>query len=182
MHRPRAFTLVEILIVVIIMAILAMVVVPKYLSASNEARESTVSSDTQTLRSQIEVYRLQHAGRGPHLGANGSPDTANMVARLMGKTNENGEIDGGTLGPYIKVWPENPFAGKSVAASVAFGASAAPPRDNTTGWYYSTDTCTLSANTTLGGTSLDPPASKAAAAAESPDSLDDVGPMTARQL
>ena len=37
-----------------------------------------------------------------------------------------------------------------------FGKAAVPPRDGTTGWYYSTTTSMLSANSTVGAESLDP--------------------------
>ena len=158
MNRRTGFTLVEILIVVMILGILAMVVVPRYLSASQDARESAVSSDIQAVRTQIEVYKAQHGGRGPHIGPTGSDDTANMVARLTGKTDASGKLAMGTLGPYLRVWPDNPFASKSVAAAVNFDATATPPRNNASGWYYSTDTCIFSANTSSGGITLDPPA------------------------
>ena len=56
----RGFTLVEILIVVIILGILAAIVIPQFTNASTEARSSNVLSQLQTMRSQIELYKLQH--------------------------------------------------------------------------------------------------------------------------
>jgi prepilin-type N-terminal cleavage/methylation domain-containing protein len=169
----KAFTLVEILIVVIIMGILAMIIVPRYTQASGDARESSVRSDVQTVRSQIEVYRAQHSGRGPHLDSDGSLDTANMTARLLGQTDESGKLGAGTLGPYLRLWPENPCSDKSVAASVAFGAAARPPRDASTGWYYSTTTGTFSANSTTGAVALDPLDSAAAEPAVAEPSIEE---------
>ena len=51
--KKSAFTLVEILIVVIILGILAAIVIPQFTQASNDARTNSMRSDLQTVRSQI---------------------------------------------------------------------------------------------------------------------------------
>ena len=48
--RRAGFTLVEILIVVIILGILAAIVIPQFTNASQDARESSLLSQLQTLR------------------------------------------------------------------------------------------------------------------------------------
>src|SRR5712671_3629272 len=63
--RKSGFTLVEILIVVIILGILAAIVIPQFTNASQDARESSLLSQLQTLRSQIELYKLQHKDKLP---------------------------------------------------------------------------------------------------------------------
>jgi type II secretion system protein G len=60
--RRRGFTLIEILIVVVILGILAAIVIPQFSSASNEAAVSSVRSQLQTLRSQVELFRVQNGG------------------------------------------------------------------------------------------------------------------------
>jgi len=60
--RRRGFTLIEILIVVVILGILAAIVIPQFSSASNEAAVSSVRSQLQTLRSQVELFRVQNNG------------------------------------------------------------------------------------------------------------------------
>src|SRR2546423_13054463 len=67
----RGFTLVEILIVVIILGILAAIVIPQFTNASNDARKSNVVSQLQTLRAQIELYKLQHKDAIPLLMTGG---------------------------------------------------------------------------------------------------------------
>src|SRR5690606_33880949 len=48
----RAFTLVEILIVVVILGILAAIVIPQFTTASEEAQVGNVQTQLQTMRSQ----------------------------------------------------------------------------------------------------------------------------------
>ena len=55
----RAFTLIEILIVVVILGILAAVVVPQFTNAADDANDAAVRTQLQTLRGQIELYRAQ---------------------------------------------------------------------------------------------------------------------------
>lgn len=63
--RRRAFTLIEILIVVAILGVLAAIVVPRYSDASDRAEESAIRKDLQTLRAQIEMYAFDHGGSPP---------------------------------------------------------------------------------------------------------------------
>jgi general secretion pathway protein G len=58
--RNRAFTLIEILIVVVILGILAAIVIPQFSDASTEASESSVRSQLQTVRSQLELWKVKH--------------------------------------------------------------------------------------------------------------------------
>ncbi len=55
----RAFTLVEILIVVVILGILAAVVIPQFVNASDEAQVGNVETQLRTLRTQIQLFRAQ---------------------------------------------------------------------------------------------------------------------------
>ena len=67
MKAKRGFTLVEILIVVVILGILAAIVIPQFTEASTEAKVSRLASDLQTMRSQIELYKVQHSDTPPLL-------------------------------------------------------------------------------------------------------------------
>jgi general secretion pathway protein G len=105
-NRKSGFTLVEILIVVIILGILAAIVIPQFTNASQDARESSLLSQLQTLRSQIELYKLQHRDVLPDLVTNWNP--------LTTKTDASGGTTG-TLefGPYMQSAPTNPVNGLS---------------------------------------------------------------------
>ena len=68
----KGFTLVEILIVVIILGILAAIVIPQFSNASTDAKKNSLTSQLQTMRSQMELYKLQHNDKCPtKLEANG---------------------------------------------------------------------------------------------------------------
>lgn len=57
--RP-AMTLIEVLIVVVILSILAVVVAPRYLDASDQAKEAAAAQIVSTARTQIQVYFLRN--------------------------------------------------------------------------------------------------------------------------
>jgi len=56
----RAFTLIEILIVVVILGILAAIVIPQFTDASQEAMRSSLLTQLQTIRSQVELHNVQN--------------------------------------------------------------------------------------------------------------------------
>ncbi len=131
--KNKGFTLVEILIVVVILGILAAIVIPQFTQASESARASSLKSQLQTIRSQLELYQIQHQGEYPTLAqltAGGSPHGWSV---MTGVTNEFHELDGSEtagnpdadLGPYLQKAPVNPFTASSDVAT-----------DNTASWEY----------------------------------------------
>lgn len=114
------FTLVEILIVVVILGILAAIVIPQFTSASETAKGSSVVSQLQTIRSQLELYQVQHNGDYPTL--------AQMFGNLTTETEVSGaagDSSGNEFGPYLQQAPVNPFTqGAALAA------------DNSADWEY----------------------------------------------
>jgi prepilin-type N-terminal cleavage/methylation domain-containing protein len=65
MSFRNAFTLVELLIVVVILGILAAVVVPQFTNATNEATSSNIKSQLQSLQKQIDLYMARNSGVHP---------------------------------------------------------------------------------------------------------------------
>src|SRR6185436_14626685 len=63
----RAFTLVEILIVVIILGILAAIVIPQFANASGDARTTNLRTSLANVRNQIEIFKTQHNDVAPVL-------------------------------------------------------------------------------------------------------------------
>ncbi len=121
--RRKGFTLVEILIVVVILGILAAIVVPQFTEASGDAKVSAVTSDLQTVRSQLQLYKLQHGGAFP----------TDPVAQLTTATKLDGSA-GGSIGPYLVSFPSNPF---TASADVDIDGTKG---DGSHAWYYNSTT------------------------------------------
>ena len=117
----KGFTLVEILIVVIILGILAAIVIPQFTSASEDARKSSLQSQLQTLRSQVELYKLQH--RDSYPTSDGTASGTWDWTRLTGKTEDTGlaAASGSTtaVGPYLQQVPLNSLTNSSTVAATA---------------------------------------------------------------
>jgi type II secretory pathway pseudopilin PulG len=149
---------VEVLIVVLILTIVAVIAVPRFTGATNDTREARLEIDIKAVRQAIERYRLEHKNnKGPHLNENDALDMVNFQNRLTGKTDVEGKVDpAGGFGPYLMEWPTNPFVPSNVAGDITVGATLKPKRNGQTGWYYDVNTCTFSANSTVGGLETDP--------------------------
>jgi general secretion pathway protein G len=135
--KKSAFTLVEILIVVIILGILAAIVIPQFTQASNDARTNALASDLQTVRSQLQRYKVQHLDNFPG---------TTMSSLLTSRTNQAGTV--GTdanlfpYGPYLQKFPTNAFAGNNTVATSGSAGTG------TAGWWYDAGTGTFCPNDT----------------------------------
>jgi prepilin-type N-terminal cleavage/methylation domain-containing protein len=133
-RRKHGFTLVEILIVVVIMAVLAATIIPQFTDSAQDAKANTALFNLHTLRSQIEMYKSQH---------DGTPPTA--LDRLTVKTNRAGTTSAGdgalVYGPYIHEVPANPLVDSGVA-NVVKAPAANPPTaaESDAGWLYAAAT------------------------------------------
>jgi len=56
MHRKKAFTLVELLVVVMILGALAAIAVPRMISGATNAKIRACDTNVDLLNSQIELY------------------------------------------------------------------------------------------------------------------------------
>ena len=105
------FTLVEILIVVIILGILAAIVIPQFTDASTSAKKNSLSSQVQTVRSQLELFKSAHATAAANSVFAGT-GTAQWD-KLMKKTDADGTVNttSGAYGPYLQTIPQNNLNG-----------------------------------------------------------------------
>jgi general secretion pathway protein G len=133
----HGFTLVEILIVVVILGILAAVVIPQFSDAAETAKASSLVSQLQTVRSQLELYMIQHNGSYPDLSSNWN--------QLTQTTDISGATSGSDFGPYLQKAPINPFENSSTVDqdTGALGTAAAG-----VGWVYDQTTGQIKAVTT----------------------------------
>lgn len=154
----RGFTLVELLIVVIILAILAAIVIPQFSTATVDAQEAALDSNLNALRSAIDLYKTQHSGKYPAavaatgatctVGAagTGAINTAQaftsqltLFSSITGTTC-TGADPTTTLGPYLrKGIPADPIT-NSAAIAVSTAGTPLAPAAATGGWAYDVKT------------------------------------------
>ncbi len=130
----QAFTLVEILIVVVILGILAAMVVPQFASASESAQSSSLKGSLQVIRSQVELYHAHHNSTYPSLAQLGA--AWNVLLARTDASGNVGVVDGVHIyGPYIKKMPINPFE-DSLTVSDTAAAGVGWVYDESTGRVY----------------------------------------------
>lgn len=132
-RRQSGFTLVEVLIVVVIMAVLAATIIPQFADSTTDAKVSTLKFNLHTLRSQIELYRTHHDGKLP---------SATLV-ELTKSTNVSGTQGTGAnfpYGPYIRQLPDNPFTNSNTVTAISASPATAGDVTGTGGWLFNTTT------------------------------------------
>lgn len=133
-----AFTLIEALIVVIVLGIIAMIIIPQFGTAADEARQATLLGDLRTIREQVELYRAEHGGSSPVALGTG-PN------QLTARTSEDGALNPqGRYGPYLQAFPANPFNRKT---TVEVEDGTAGLGDGSHGWHLDTSTGLFTADT-----------------------------------
>ena len=144
----KAFTLVEILIVVLILGILAAIVLPRFSNASAIARASMLADDLRIIRMQFVVYKSQHldvpAGY-PDGDPTAAPTEAALISHMTQASNIYGETaDPGTpgydYGPYLREVPENPVNGKTTVQIIPDGQPFPAGADDSHAWIYKPST------------------------------------------
>ena len=147
MRDRRGFTLVEILIVVVLLAILAMIVLPKFTNMTTDAYEAALATDLQTTRIRIGLYKGEHSDCYPGQQDPDDPRSVNgddFVADLLSKTDANG-APGGSLGPYFHAFPANPYKNNDQTVKVGTGDDLGD-ESATEGWYFNVITGKFSPN------------------------------------
>ena len=161
--KQAGFTLVELLIVAIILAILAAIVVPQFASSTADAQDSALRSNLAGIRSAIDLYTQQHGGTFPGAavstggacaggtagsGAADSPEALEEQLRFYsnaaGQTCSIADVPAGGVveypfGPYIKSpIPDNPVTSDGTIVVVTAGNLAMVGAGAGGGWRYDT--------------------------------------------
>jgi prepilin-type N-terminal cleavage/methylation domain-containing protein len=172
----KGFTLIELLIVVIIIAILAAIAIPQFSVSTEDAKVAALDANLSTVRSAIEMYRVQHKNILPGVktskgactvGNTGTGDATKKEAfidQLTAYSNADGQTcsapeTGFTYGPYLRAIPAEPGSGLSTVV-VQTDATAAAGGG---GWLFSTLTGKFQANNIkdlVGGDSAKPYSSR----------------------
>lgn len=97
--RMRGFTLIEILVVVVILAILAAIVVPKVMERPGEARVTRTKNDISGVVTALSLYKLDNFSY---------PSSAQGLEALVNKPSGQPEASN-WKGPYLDRLPKDPW-------------------------------------------------------------------------
>ena len=154
--KKKGFTLVELIIVVTILGIMAAIVIPTFQGNIATAKESASKTNLTTIRTQLELYKLQHNGYPPGYINGGDALIAFVPLQLTQTTAVGGQPSGSTIpsgsfpyGPYLKSIPQNPF---NKLSTIDYVAEATPFSDvvdgTSSGWLYKKETAEIAINWT----------------------------------
>lgn len=116
----RAFTLVEILIVVVILGILAAIVVPLFTGATREAAAGTTTYELEKLRRAIDIYQARWNNQFPVVQA-GDGTWGALVS---------------SDGEYLKSPPLNPYVGGDNARVISIASEPDTEYQRDYGWIF----------------------------------------------
>ena len=97
----RAFTLIEVMIVVVILGILAAVVIPKILDRPDQARVVAAGADIRVIMQHLKIYRLDNTFY---------PSTDQGLQALTVKPATNPMPQNWKQGGYLERLPNDPWA------------------------------------------------------------------------
>jgi len=99
-RRIRAFTLIEVMVVVAILAVLAALIVPKVMSRPDEARVVAARQDIASLLQALKLYRLDNLRY---------PSTEQGLAALVTRPTLSPAPPNWKTGGYLERLPRDPW-------------------------------------------------------------------------
>lgn len=128
-HVRKAFTLVEILIVVVILGILAAIVVPQFSNATEDTQRTAIADQVRKVRQAIAVYYVRNGNVYPTITAGD------------GLSGAWGEIGPGSA--YMRSAPANSWVGGANARVITIGSAPDSAYQTTHGWIWDPTTGNL---------------------------------------
>lgn len=125
--RKKAFTLVELLIVISILGIMAAIVMPTFQGHLQKAKEAAAKDNLRILRTVIGAYAARNNGVPPGYPNNDPTQTPALIGVMVH-----------LIGPphYLKRIPDNPFNDDRVITIIDNGAAFPAAADGLSGWIY----------------------------------------------
>lgn len=117
--RRHAFTLVEILIVVVILGILASIVVPQFASATADAQRVGTYDQLQKIRKALAIYYVR---------------SGNVYPSITAGAGTWGEMIGNA--PYLRAAPKNMYIGGDNADVIVLNNAADTAWHMNYGWIF----------------------------------------------
>jgi prepilin-type N-terminal cleavage/methylation domain-containing protein len=136
----RAFSLIELVLVVVIIGIIAAIAIPRMSRGASGSRNANLTANLDTLRRAIELYRVEHNNVPPALTM--------IVADLTLYSNSDGSSAQGNadathpFGPYLRSIPALPVGAFQGATGIGSASGAS------VGWIYDETTGDIHAGTT----------------------------------
>jgi general secretion pathway protein G len=106
-NRQSGFTLIEIMVVVVILAVLGALVVPQILSKVDQARVTAAKTDIRTISGALDSYRLDNFKY---------PTTEQGLQALVRQPSDP-TITNYATGGYLKTIPKDPWGNPYVYAT-----------------------------------------------------------------
>ena len=156
MKKARAFTLIEILVVVVLLGVLAGIVLPLIAGGALSARESALASDLQLLRRYVLIYKGQHkevAPGYPDGDTTAAPTEAAFFDQMTMSSNSDGQTAavgtaGFERGPYLMKMPVNPMNDLDTLQILGDADDFPANADGSHGWVYKPATAEIRADCT----------------------------------
>lgn len=139
----RAFSMIELVIVVVIIGIIAAIAIPRMSRGTAAAADSALKSNLAILRNAIDLYQTEHNGLYPTASAGATvEELLTQYSNADGSdTNPTKDTANGFIyGPYLRAIPTMPVGAEKGKKTIGATATAG------TAWVYDSGTGTVTPN------------------------------------